>query len=1526
MQIKRIIILTVLSAFSLVFSFDLSDSTSTVTTTLVPTDTISIIVIPVLPESSYVWVTDSAGDWWSFTHSYKYCTPDSAPDLYATQDFYSEWFSTDTSVGAESIAKFLLESSCHKFFIDTIAVLDSSGQVWGSPNAGDTAASNVYTLSSLIDSALMDRIDAIHDFSQFDYDGNDTVDFVFAIMPVYNCVGVASFGEDTGYVRDGVRIYYGVRDVALARIEVANITAHEMGHSFGLYHPFGGNGGFEPSRHLGSFSTMGYEQYFYDGPLNYDTDYGPSPYNPYWRWRELGWLDSIVVNETQFSYPIKMWEEGNIYKIVSNYGDGQQFFIISHHSTYTNWERDWPDFGSIIFHIDDSRSGQRNPKHKHFDFEHASGLFTWTEDTTVDANDDTLIWTVPDSVDPVFGLDSLDDIYCLIDSAKYRGIVDGTAHTYRCQIGDSLYNLWGGKKVLSKGGHGTSEALWHEGDKFDHTTNPSSNFYSDSDGHQNDLSHIGIHFISGTEHQDSILVDILLNQWSGILDSNTYSWNMSQYEITGDLTISDTCTLITSDTSLIYFPYDEDDQEGGMFDSLPEIIIDGELTDSATWMFYEPVGFYFSNLPKMFDPDTADFPEIDSVYLLSFDVKVTERDGPEYAGNYALIELFNDSLGSHDTIGSVGAVPYDDADIISWGIRFIPSWSEDYDTAGLCFRFIPADWSANSLSDSICLVNVEFKKFAFDDTDYTYLTAPGPHIIPIIDPITPSPWVIIRPIPLPDVVVRDDGNFKFRLHKTGPNFEAYDQIEMLYDEHYTSVLSVSDVNLNYYNLRPDSSETAYEVKLYNDDDITDELSSDDRDFYETDSAGWMYLKFDLSDYTVNNKLVLEVDGIEYVSSSTELKVDAYYPQEKSWKTVGYIPSRVFPHKEFISFAETESDTVDIKLYWTPEYKIDCARLYPKPSEISPSSISLDSAILSSGIDVSTFIDDDDNNFINLLQDEYLDIYFLGDSGADSAKVIDYYLVLRSTSTANPDSFWAEVNITTDTILVKRRGTATAIESAFVCIDDGDTGVCGFTNSAGKYKPGLNLDYTYDIYISKSGFRPLKVQHVDSIYGDEVWCNDVQLLGDSYILPGDTLTILPGTNIRMKPNSDVSSRSGDWTSSRIEIMVYGGHLEVAGTADDMVSFAAGPGGSGAGQWYFIYSRDDGTVNMNYAQSSDSYTEFLFGYNGPHRMLAKNCVSDDAGIYCNFQNDDEDDIFQLENCNITFIYPYYTDDSSWVKNCTISGFDNGCYLYNNRDTLLVEDCVFEDNNYNIYNYLGKARYINCDLSDVNYYNICNRGALLLDTCDIDADSKAQCIYSYSNATVQSRMTIYDGYTSKGVYILDESDFGTQGSPGHNCFLDDNDYAIYFDNQDDSDTLWAEWNYFDTLRFSGSGASKIIHDSTDALCEPDTSLHKRVAFTGKPQVPALYSLGAAVPNPFNSTVELSFAIPEESHVKLEIFDIMGRQIKTILDKELDAGNYKTIWNSKDNNGVEMPSGVYMYRLCCDNFEDTRKMTLIR
>ncbi|RPJ45343.1 MAG: T9SS C-terminal target domain-containing protein [Candidatus Latescibacterota bacterium] len=94
-----------------------------------------------------------------------------------------------------------------------------------------------------------------------------------------------------------------------------------------------------------------------------------------------------------------------------------------------------------------------------------------------------------------------------------------------------------------------------------------------------------------------------------------------------------------------------------------------------------------------------------------------------------------------------------------------------------------------------------------------------------------------------------------------------------------------------------------------------------------------------------------------------------------------------------------------------------------------------------------------------------------------------------------------------------------------------------------------------------------------------------------------------------------------------------------------------------------------------------------------------------------------------------------------------------------------------------------------------------------------------------------------------------------------------------------------------------------------------------------PSATRLLANAPNPFNPTTTLRFELAEPSAVDLRVYDIGGRLVRTLVDREQRAiGSHETVWDGRNDAGDAVSSGIYLYRLEAGAFQGTKKMTLIR
>lgn len=89
---------------------------------------------------------------------------------------------------------------------------------------------------------------------------------------------------------------------------------------------------------------------------------------------------------------------------------------------------------------------------------------------------------------------------------------------------------------------------------------------------------------------------------------------------------------------------------------------------------------------------------------------------------------------------------------------------------------------------------------------------------------------------------------------------------------------------------------------------------------------------------------------------------------------------------------------------------------------------------------------------------------------------------------------------------------------------------------------------------------------------------------------------------------------------------------------------------------------------------------------------------------------------------------------------------------------------------------------------------------------------------------------------------------------------------------------------------------------------------------------NLSQNFPNPFNSSTIIKYSLPEKGNVTIKIFDIVGIEVITLINQEQSDGDYYILWNGKDNKGVGVASGVYLYNLIFNDKVITKKMLLTK
>jgi hypothetical protein len=189
-------------------------------------------------------------------------------------------------------------------------------------------------------------------------------------------------------------------------------------------------------------------------------------------------------------------------------------------------------------------------------------------------------------------------------------------------------------------------------------------------------------------------------------------------------------------------------------------------------------------------------------------------------------------------------------------------------------------------------------------------------------------------------------------------------------------------------------------------------------------------------------------------------------------------------------------------------------------------------------------------------------------------------------------------------------------------------------------------------------------------------------------------------------------------------------------------------------------------------------------------------------------------------------------------------------------------------------------------------------------------------------------------QGLYVYRSTNNGTtwnavdSGLIHADCFADAGGnifaaaYGVYLST--DNGTTWSSVGsglplYHEVLALAVCGSN--LFAGTEGAGVWKRPLSEMLAVKeNKTETPSMFSLSQNYPNPFNPTTTISFSLPSQSYVSLKVFDLLGREVSTIVSEELRPGNYIRQWNA-----AKIASGVYLYRFAAGSHIETKKLMLI-
>ncbi len=140
-------------------------------------------------------------------------------------------------------------------------------------------------------------------------------------------------------------------------------------------------------------------------------------------------------------------------------------------------------------------------------------------------------------------------------------------------------------------------------------------------------------------------------------------------------------------------------------------------------------------------------------------------------------------------------------------------------------------------------------------------------------------------------------------------------------------------------------------------------------------------------------------------------------------------------------------------------------------------------------------------------------------------------------------------------------------------------------------------------------------------------------------------------------------------------------------------------------------------------------------------------------------------------------------------------------------------------------------------------------------------------------------------------------------------------------DEDGMYIADEHTGAFTVTVTDANTGLSEQAEVLIVEDTAVEQPMT-----AIPTAYGLQQNYPNPFNPHTTIQYSIPEQSHVTLEIYNIMGQKIRTLVREVQAPGRYTLQWNARDEQNRTVTAGIYFYHLRTDRYQASRKMLLLR
>jgi hypothetical protein len=139
----------------------------------------------------------------------------------------------------------------------------------------------------------------------------------------------------------------------------------------------------------------------------------------------------------------------------------------------------------------------------------------------------------------------------------------------------------------------------------------------------------------------------------------------------------------------------------------------------------------------------------------------------------------------------------------------------------------------------------------------------------------------------------------------------------------------------------------------------------------------------------------------------------------------------------------------------------------------------------------------------------------------------------------------------------------------------------------------------------------------------------------------------------------------------------------------------------------------------------------------------------------------------------------------------------------------------------------------------------------------------------------------------------------------------------------------NDLDRVKFTptlvGKQEGVTLVDASAKEIKTETADESKLS-AGKGNLPGKFDVFQNFPNPFNATTQIRYNLPKDAQVKLEVFNILGQKVRTLVDEPQTAGFKQIIWDGTNSKGDIVSSGVYFYRIKAGDLDQVLKMSLLK